>query len=201
MNELIWSKLIAIQNDIEAIEKKKGEGINYKFRGIDDLYNAIHPLHKKYGVIIIPRVMESTRENRTSAKGNALIYSLLDIEYDFVAEDGSKATVKTRGEAMDSGDKATNKAMSIALKYALLHMYLIPTEDLKEIDPDAKAEVLSGITKDDIDELRATLNQADSKEEVLAFWKKEYLNEPTIRAIFDIRRAELMKAGKWEVKK
>ena len=52
--------------------------------------------------------------------GGALFYTTVDAEFDFVsAVDGSKHTAATIGEAMDSGDKSTNKAMSIAYKYAV----------------------------------------------------------------------------------
>ena len=37
---------------------------------------------------------------------------------------------------MDSGDKATNKAMSIAFKYACFQTFCIPTEEM--VDPDAE---------------------------------------------------------------
>jgi hypothetical protein len=59
----------------------------------------------------------------------------VEAEFDFVcAEDGSKHTVKTFGEAMDSGDKATNKAMSAAYKYAAFQAFAIPTEGDNDAD-------------------------------------------------------------------
>jgi hypothetical protein len=58
------------------------------------------------------------------------------MQFHFYCIDGSNVSTTVIGEAMDSGDKATNKAMSIALKYALLQALLIPTEDEK--DPDLK---------------------------------------------------------------
>jgi hypothetical protein len=70
-----------------------------------------------------------------SQKGGALFYVTVDAEFDFVsAEDGTKHTVKTFGEAMDSGDKATNKAMSAAYKYACFQAFSIPTESDNDAD-------------------------------------------------------------------
>ena len=72
---------------------------------------------------------------RVSQKGGALFYVTVDAEFDFVsAEDGTKHTVKTFGEAMDSGDKATNKAMSAAYKYACFQAFSIPTESDNDAD-------------------------------------------------------------------
>lgn len=108
---------------------------NYKFRGIDAVYNHLSPLLAKHGLCILPRMLSRSCEERQSAKGGALFYVTVDAEFDFVcAEDGSKHTVKTYGEAMDRGDKATNKAMSAAYKYAAFQAFAIPTEGDNDAD-------------------------------------------------------------------
>lgn len=108
---------------------------NYKFRGIDAVYNALAPLLAKHGLCILPRMLTRTVDERTSAKGGALFYVTVEAEFDFVcAEDGSKHTIKTFGEAMDRGDKATNKAMSAAYKYAAFQAFAIPTEGDNDAD-------------------------------------------------------------------
>lgn len=107
----------------------------YKFRGIDAIYNAISPLLAKHGLCILPRMMSRVCEERQSQKGGALFYVTVEAEFDFVAaEDGSKHTVRTFGEAMDRGDKATNKAMSAAYKYAAFQTFAIPTEADNDAD-------------------------------------------------------------------
>jgi SLT domain-containing protein len=101
----------------------------YKFRGIDDVYNALAPLLAEHGLCILPRMMSRTVIERMTDKNKALFYVTVEAEFDFVSvEDGSKHTVKTFGEAMDRGDKATNKAMSAAYKYAAFQSFVIPTE-------------------------------------------------------------------------
>jgi hypothetical protein len=131
----INKKMIAIMNDIDAIEKNKTNvQQNYKFRGIDDMYNAIHPLFKKNGVFILSEVLEEKREERQTKSGGNLIYSILRIKFSFNAEDGSSVFSTVTGEGMDSGDKASNKAMSTALKYALMQTFLIPTKELNELN-------------------------------------------------------------------
>ncbi|WP_250522783.1 ERF family protein, partial [Caballeronia sp. ATUFL_F2_KS42] len=76
----------------------------YKFRGIDDVYNALAPILAAHGLCILPRCTERICVERTNAKGTALFYVTVRAEFDFVcAEDGSKHTVTTYGEAMDSG--------------------------------------------------------------------------------------------------
>jgi hypothetical protein len=127
---MIYKKLIAILQEVDAIGKnKKNLGQGYMFRGIDDMYNAIHPLFSKNGVFITSEVLNSKREERQAAKGGNLIYTIVTCKFNFYAEDGSSVSSTLDGEAMDSGDKSTNKAMSAALKYALMQMFLIPTEE------------------------------------------------------------------------
>lgn len=114
---------------------RKNQQQGYSFRGIDDVYNALAPMLSEVGLCILPRMLSRTVIEHQSAKGTLLFYVTVEAEFDFVAaEDGSKHTVKTYGEAMDSGDKATNKAMSAAYKYAAFQTFCIPTEGDNDAD-------------------------------------------------------------------
>ena len=107
----------------------------YKFRGIDDVYNAIAPIISKHGLVILPRILSRELAERQSAKGSAIFYVTVEAEFDFVSShDSTKHTVKTYGEAMDTADKATNKAMSAAYKYAAFQTFCIPTEGDNDAD-------------------------------------------------------------------
>jgi hypothetical protein len=120
----------------------------YKFRGIDDVYNAMAPLLAKHGLCILPRVTSRECVERTNAKGTALFYVTVAVDFDFVcAEDQSRHTVTTYGEAMDSGDKATNKAMSAAYKYACMQAFSIPTEGDNDNDADAHTHEVKAIDR------------------------------------------------------
>ena len=125
--------------DIGAVGKTKwNDQQKFKFRGIDDVMNSLHPVLEKNKIFVVPEVLEQIREDRVSGKGNPLIYSICKIKYTFYAEDGTFVTAVVIGEGMDSGDKATNKAMSIAFKYALFQIFCIPTEEM--VDPDATCQ-------------------------------------------------------------
>lgn len=114
---------------------RRNQQQNYNFRGIDDVYNALAPIIARHELVIIPRVLARECVERQSSKGGALFYVTVDVEFDFVsAKDGSKHTARTFGEAMDSADKATNKAMSAAYKYVALQVFCIPTEADNDAD-------------------------------------------------------------------
>lgn len=140
--ENITTALCSINKKIGVIGKnRKNEQQGFKFRGIDDVMNELHDLFAEHQVIILPTVVDRTREERTTNKGGVLFYTHLTVSFQFTAVDGSFVVCTAIGEAMDSGDKGTNKAMSIALKYVLLQMFLIPTEEPK--DPDAEAHTVT----------------------------------------------------------
>lgn len=108
---------------------------SYMFRGIDDVYNSLSPLLAAEGLCILPRMLAREVVERQTKSGTALFYVTVEAEFDMVcAEDGSKHTIRTFGEAMDSGDKATNKAMSAAYKYAAFQAFAIPTEGDNDAD-------------------------------------------------------------------
>ena len=135
----VYQAINAVQAalSVDGIGKNRTntQGSGYKFRGIDDVYNALAPLLAKHGLVIIPRMMKRTSEERQSKSGGALFYVTVEAEFDFIAaEDGSSHTARTFGEAMDSGDKATNKAMSAAYKYAAFQTFAIPTEGNQDAD-------------------------------------------------------------------
>jgi hypothetical protein len=134
----VYKTINAVQADLAKAgigKDSENKFDNYKFRGIDAVYNALSPLLAKHGLCILPRMLTRTCEERTSQKGGALFYVTVEAEFDFVcAEDGTKHTIRTFGEAMDRGDKATNKAMSAAYKYAAFQAFAIPTEGDNDAD-------------------------------------------------------------------
>ena len=135
----IYAAIASIMNEVGAIGKDKQAGsgsFGYKFRGIDDVMNRLNPLMAKHGVFVVPEVLESTREERINQKGNSVIYSVMKVKYTYYAKDGSSVSSIVIGEGMDTGDKASNKAMSIAMKYSMFQVFCIPTEEMK--DPDGE---------------------------------------------------------------
>ena len=141
----VYAKIAAVQGELAKVGIAK-EGNNaaqgYKFRGIDQVYGTLSPLLAKHGLCVLPRIIEREMHERVTIKEwngqkkeSVLFYVTVTAEFDFVsADDGSTHTVRTYGEAMDSGDKATNKAMSAAYKYAALMTFAIPTEGDNDAD-------------------------------------------------------------------
>lgn len=145
----------------EGIAKdRKNDQQGYNFRGIDDVYNALAPILSGAGLCILPFVKDRQVVERQTQRGGVLFYVTVHVEFALVsAKDGSTHTISVVGEAMDSGDKATNKAMSAAYKYACMQAFCIPTEGDNDADKTthvvapAKAPLVTQLEIDTISKL------------------------------------------------
>lgn len=149
----VYAAISAVARDMATTgisKDRKNAQQGFHFRGIDQVYNALAPALVNHGLVILPRITERTVTERTTKQGGVLFYVVVKADFDFVStEDGSIHTVTTYGEAMDSGDKATNKAMSIAYKYAAFQAFCIPTEETA-IDADAEVHHVQPAAADQI---------------------------------------------------
>ena len=134
----IFEAIADIMKEGYAITKsKRNTQQGFQYRGIDDVMNTFQPLMAERGIFVVPEVLETVREERQTTKGGNLIYSVLKVKYTFYASDGTSVSAIVIGEGMDSGDKASNKAMAVAMKYAMFQVFCIPTEEMQ--DPDAES--------------------------------------------------------------
>lgn len=153
----VYAAINAVQSALakEGITKcRKNQQQGYVFRGIDDIYNALSALLADNGLCILPNFTDRIVTERETKTGGTLFYVTLRGEFTLTSsKDGSSTKLATYGEAMDSGDKATNKAMSAAYKYACLQAFCIPTEGDNDADNTThevvsrKADPLAGASK------------------------------------------------------
>lgn len=131
-----------------------GEGIGkdsknvqqgWTFRGIDAVLNTLARIIADNKLVIIPHVLSRELVERHTKGGAVLFCVTARVDYTFIsAEDGSRETIGPfDGEAMDSADKATNKAMSAAYKYMAIQTFCIPTEGDNDADATTH-EVVAG---------------------------------------------------------
>lgn len=152
---MIYKAIADIMAEIGAIGKNQRNSTQgFMYRGVDIVMNTLNPSFVKHKVFVVPEVLEQTREERQTSKGGTLLYSICKIKFTFYAEDGSSVSAITIGEGMDSGDKATNKAMSIAFKYACFQVFCIPTEEMIDPDADTPEQSKKKVAKEIIDETK-----------------------------------------------
>ena len=138
-NPKIYAAIAGVIADCGIVGKDKvNKQQGFKYRSVDDVFNALHPALAKNKVVIIPTVVERQCEEVGKTKnGTAILKVICKVKYDICAEDGSRVTSIIYGEGMDMGDRATNKAMAIAYKYLCFQVFCIPTEEMS--DPDGES--------------------------------------------------------------
>lgn len=116
---------------VKKNEQNRHQGFN--FRGIDAVVNASSAALHRAGVVVIPEVIEKEIKESRTAKGAVMCNVYLTVKYHFHGPEGDTVTATVPSESFDSGDKATAKAMSVALRTAMLQVLMLPTD---EPDPD-----------------------------------------------------------------
>lgn len=137
----IYAAMSNIQKDLakQGISKD-GKNIkqNYSFRGIDAIYKHIAPLMAENGVVMQHNVLDQNQNSYKTANGNTMFHTFVTVEYTYISvADGSSMQTRCIGEAMDTGDKSTNKAISAAFKYNALNTFCIPVEGMEDADADS----------------------------------------------------------------
>jgi len=123
--------LVDVMRRVGAIRKEQENKFDrYKFRGIDDVFNALQPALIDAGVVVVPQLVSHVTEPLMTAKGDAYRLAIVAVKYSFLAAtDGSSVEATVIGEGSDRGDKAFNKAMSSAYKNVMFQTFCIPVED------------------------------------------------------------------------
>lgn len=132
----VHSALAKVMASVSSVKKSdRNTAQNFNFRGIDAVLNAVAPALREHGVVVIPTVLNheySTVE--VGQRRTLMAHVLLTIKYTFFGPAGDSIECVVLGEAMDSGDKAVAKAMSVGFRIALLQALALPTD---EPDPDS----------------------------------------------------------------
>lgn len=183
---MIYKAIADVMSDIGAVAKnQKNQQQGFMFRGIDQIYNALQPALVKHKVFVVPEILEQSREERQTSRGGNLIYSICKVKYTFFTTDGSSISATVIGEGMDSGDKATNKAMSIAFKYACFQVFCIPTEEMKDTDEESHEVAPKKSKESQVDgKQKISAEKIQSMTELL---KKYEVKEETIYRLYNIK--------------
>ena len=172
--ESIYAKLGRVMQSIKAIGKNQtNEQQHFKFRGIDDFMNELHDHLADAGIIIIPSETEHLQEQFTTKNGTAQFRTRLHMKFTFVStDDGSSITADGWGEAADSGDKGYNKCKSIALKYVLMQMFLVPTKDLTDPDSETPDPVQPQNISADLELALQLVKEANNVPDLEQVWRE-----------------------------
>lgn len=207
----IVQALLAVMTDVQAVGKRdRNTQQGYNFRGIDAVINAVGPAFRKHGVIAVPVNTESKYRDVQTSTGKPSRECTVTVTYRFYGPAGDHIDAVVPGEAMDVGDKGAPKAMSVALRIALLQALCIPTD---EPDPDAHSyeraapDPAAGMRPDPITDwewgnrFETRLAAAGSLAQLRGLWEEMALKHKTgqladddravFEQVFDMRKQEL----------
>lgn len=183
---MIVETLAKVSAEVGAVRKgDRNEHQRFNFRGIDAVVNACHPVLTRHGIVVVPEVLAHEYDQLEVGKNRTLSgHCRLLVAFHFCLGD-ERLTATVASEAMDSGDKAYPKAMSVALRTALLQTLMLPTD---ETDPDAstytRAPRQAPVTP--TDDGLALVAAATTEDELRALWSHQELHAAILA-----RRAEL----------
>lgn len=139
----IHQRMVAILEELPAIGKDaRNEQQKFMYRSHDAVLNALNPLMAKHGVFVVPHVLERQTDRRETRSGGVMYEVNLHVQYTFYASDGSSVQASAWGEGTDSGDKSTNKALTMAFKNVLAQAFAISTADTIDADEHTPEETI-----------------------------------------------------------
>jgi hypothetical protein len=132
----IHEAIIRVRDDVGIIGKgDRNTQQNFLFRGVDRVLNTVGPAMVRHGVNCYPELQSLDYRDVVTSKGTRMREVTVQVAYHYVGPEGDMQVTIVPGEAMDAGDKAVSKAMSVALRTAHIQTFQIPTGDA---DPDSQ---------------------------------------------------------------
>ena len=142
----IFKALSAVQSDLSKVgiaKNQKNSHQGYKFRGIDDVLNTLAPIIAEHGVLIIPNVLSKDIKTTATKNGGVASHAILEVGFVLYDSEGDSICHTAYGEALDTSDKAVNKAMTAAYKYFLFQAFCIPIDGVEDADSEQIQQVAS----------------------------------------------------------
>jgi len=199
-------KLAEVRRRIGYVQKRgHNERFNYSYVTAADIAGSVGDLLSELGVVVIPSLENITYESAAS-RGEATRMAQVVMAYTFAdADSGEEIVAKVAGQGVDPGDKAPYKAMTGALKYALLQSFLLATGDDPEDErPDGRSTATSErrITADEVRALKTLIDETGTDlERVLAYYKVaslEEMAETTYRRALEVLRRKQSQSSQRE---
>ena len=165
--------ILGVMQDVQGVSKKdKNVAQGFNFRGIDAVVNAVGPAFRKHGGFLVPSVINKTSSILPTKNGGSMNAVALEVEFAIYGSEGEPVRGTVAAEAFDSGDKATAKAMSVALRTYLLQTLLLPTD---EPDPDSHSyeigQQVAVLTEAEANAATKAILTATTKEALREIWK------------------------------
>ncbi len=171
----VQEAILAVQREVTHVDKGdqyNGGQTRFMYRGVDRVVQALSGSMRKHGLLMLPKSHGAPEWTPcTTAQGKPSNVARLEVTYTLHGPDGSTVEVTAPGEAMDSGDKAVSKAMSVAWRTALIQTFNLPTG---EPDPDSEVYELGNgrqqAQRGPSERDQAAIRRLEQRDQLLADW-------------------------------
>jgi hypothetical protein len=197
-------KLAEVRRRIGYIQKRgHNERFNYSYVTAADIAGSVGDILSELGVVVIPCLENITYES-SPGRGETTRMAQVVMAYTFSDVDsGEEIVAKVAGQGLDTGDKAPYKAMTGALKYALLQSFLLATGDDPEDERMETRLTATGTDRpigvDEVRELERLIGETETDlERVLAYYKVASLgemNETAYQRAIEVLKRKLAKTA------
>ena len=196
MSNQIYADLAKVMRSVDHVGKGDfNSHQKFSFRGIEGVLNAVGPALREHNVVVYPRLHDVAYEEVKTSGGKASTACRVVVDYIFASVDGSTVETRVAAESWDTGDKAMPKAMSVAMRTALIQALALPTD---EPDPDSftytreAADEKRERDEAKIERVDAAIKAAKTVDELRALWAQA---SPELQKRITARVEELNGAG------
>jgi hypothetical protein len=126
----ILQRLNAVMQEVDYIQREQKQGMRYKIVSHDKVTGLVRPALVKHGVVYWPSSFDVKQSGNRTELCCQVVFANMDDKNDYIVVD-------TLGYGIDDQDKGPGKAISYAVKYALLKALGLETGD----DPDLEQDV------------------------------------------------------------
>lgn len=175
-----WSRVMA---DVQWVGKEHSTTLKYSFRGIDAVLNAVGPALRKHGVLVMPVQVEPEFTTINTRSGAVMNYCRATVTYAIFGPLGDRFPVDgvSLGEAFDSGDKASTKAQSIALRTFYINALAIPTNEPERDTEHGEQHEIAAPTPPTAEEYAEEIQRDTTSIRRLQTIRRELIDHPDIR--------------------
>lgn len=137
----ILQRINAAMQEVDYIQKEQKKGMNYSIVTHDKVTAAVRPVLVKHGIVYYPAALNVAQDGNRTQVQMSVKFCNIDNPDDFIH-------VESLGYGIDQQDKGPGKAISYAVKYALLKCLGLETGDDPDLDQSVtheKPAVMSGV--------------------------------------------------------
>lgn len=159
----IYQRLAAVMKEVSYVQKERKPGMRYSIISHDTVTEKVRPLFVAHGIVSHPVGIEASQDGNRTQVQLTVRFASVDDPKDFI-------DVPSLGYGIDDQDKGPGKAISYAVKYAMLKTLGLETGDDPDEHQDVKHEPKADAASDDLraayERIKKAINKAMTAKDI-----------------------------------